>query len=119
MHIDDLCACFVQAAQDESGKTFGQTYECGGPDRLTTEQLLGVLAALSGHGLRKVKIPLALARLGMGTGEKLGLPVPATPQQLLMLQENNVCDISAMRQAFGIEPRPFREGVAPLLQPAA
>jgi hypothetical protein len=84
---------------------------------LTTEQLLGVLAALSGRGLRKVKIPLALAKLGMGTGEKLGLPVPATPQQLLMLQENNVCDISAMRQAFGIEPRPFREGVAPLLQP--
>jgi NADH dehydrogenase len=119
LHIDDLCACFVQAAQDQAGKTFGQTYQCGGPDRLTTEQILGVLAALSGRGLRKVKIPLALAKLGMGTGEKLGLPVPATPQQLLMLQENNVCDISAMQHAFDIEPRPFREGVAPLLQTAA
>jgi NADH dehydrogenase len=118
IHIDDLCACFVQVAQNQNGHTISQTYECGGPDRLTTEQILGVLAALLGRGLRKIKIALALAKLGMGTGEKLGLPVPATPQQLLMLQENNVCDISAMRQAFGIEPRPFREGVAPLLQTA-
>ncbi|HEX8235543.1 MAG TPA: complex I NDUFA9 subunit family protein [Abditibacteriaceae bacterium] len=116
LHIDDLCACFVQAAQDSAAHTFGQTYECGGPDRLTTEQILGILAALSGRSLRKVKIPLALARLVMGSGEKLGLPVPATPQQLLMLQENNVCDISGMRHAFGIEPRRFREGVAPLLR---
>jgi uncharacterized protein YbjT (DUF2867 family) len=115
MHIDDLCACFVQTALDTEGHTFGHIYECGGPERLTTEQILGILAALSGRSLRKVKIPLALAKLAMGSGEKLGLPVPATPQQLLMLQENNVCDISGMRHAFGIEPRPFREGVAPLL----
>jgi NADH dehydrogenase len=119
MHVEDLCSCFVQAAQDRAGETFGQTYECGGPDRLTTEQILGILAALSGCSLRKVRIPLALARLAMGSGDKLGLPVPATPQQLLMLQENNVCDIGAMQRAFGLTPRSFREGVAPLLETPA
>ncbi len=118
IHVDDLASCFVQAAQDAGARTSSQIYECGGPDRLTTEQVLNTLARIEGRRLRKVRVPLPVAKLAMGLGEKLRLPVPATPGQLAMLQEPNVCDSEAMRRAFGVQPRGFEEGVRPVVMRA-
>jgi uncharacterized protein YbjT (DUF2867 family) len=111
IHVDDLANCFVQAAQDRAGKTFGQTVECAGPDRVTTKRVLELMAQHQGKTLRTVSFPLSLAILMFGIGEKLKLPVPVTRGQLQMLQENNICDIGPMRETFAIEPRGFESGL--------
>jgi hypothetical protein len=36
---------------------------------------------------------------------------PVTTDQLIMLQEDNVCGMRDIRDAFGIEPLAFREGL--------
>jgi HD-like signal output (HDOD) protein len=40
---------------------------------------------------------------------------PVTMDQLIMLQEDNVCDMRDIREVFGIEPVKFREGLAKFL----
>jgi NADH dehydrogenase len=111
IHVDDLAKCFVQAAQDHTGTTFGQIYECGGPDQVTTKRVLELVAQMRGKKLRTIPFPLFLATLFFGIGEKLHLPVPATRGQLQMLQENTICDIGPMREAFDMEPRALEEGL--------
>jgi uncharacterized protein YbjT (DUF2867 family) len=111
IHIDDLAACLVKIATDESGATFGKVFECGGPNRLTTEAILETIAQLSGNKIRKVSVPLGFAKIAMGIGGKLGVKTPATPEQLQMLRENNVCNESVLKNEFGIAPRAFRDGV--------
>lgn len=116
IHVDDLCACMTKAAQDHAGTTFGQTYKCGGPNHATTEDVLDILALITKKKPRKLFLPYPLARAMVGLGEKIGLPIPATSEQLLMLQEDNICDISAMQRAFGIAPREFEEGLRQTLR---
>jgi hypothetical protein len=36
---------------------------------------------------------------------------PVTTDQLIMLQEDNICGMRDIRDAFGIEPVSFREGL--------
>jgi HD-like signal output (HDOD) protein len=36
---------------------------------------------------------------------------PVTMDQLIMLQEDNICSMRDIREAFGIEPIAFREGL--------
>ncbi len=116
IHIDDLCQCIVKAAQDQSGWSFSQTYKCGGPNVVTTEDVIDMLGRITKKKPRKLFVPFPLARTMMGVGAKAGVAVPATGEQLLMLQEDNMCDISVMQRAFGITPRGFEEGLRETLR---
>ena len=111
IYVDDLAAVLAKIATDSEGKTFGKEIECGGPSRMTTEAMLEVVALMSRHKLRKVSVPLSLAKLMMGTGKILGIKTPVTNEQLQMLRENNVCNDKVLKVEFGITPRTFQEGV--------
>ncbi|HSE92320.1 MAG TPA: complex I NDUFA9 subunit family protein [Methylomirabilota bacterium] len=88
-----------------------QTYDVAGPDRVTMLELLDLIgAALGRRRVRKVHVPLSLVRpLARVLHPLPGFPV--TPDQLLMLEENNVGDPTAFYQHFGIEPLPLRRGI--------
>ena len=81
----------------------------GGPERLTFEGLLDILAEVEGIRKPKLHLPVtvmrAAARIGSGTSRHF----PLTPDQLVMLLEDNVCDITPMRDTFGIGPAPLRD----------
>jgi uncharacterized protein YbjT (DUF2867 family) len=104
--IEDTVSCFVGAlARPE---TAGQAYELGGPERMTLEELVDILAEAEGIRKPKLHLPVALMRAAARIGTALGPRFPLTPDQLIMLLEDNVCDIQPMREAFGIEPAPLR-----------
>jgi hypothetical protein len=46
----------------------------------------------------------------------LGRPAPLNRDQLLMLQEDNIGDPAPANRLFGLEPKPFREGIAGFLK---
>lgn len=117
IYIDDLAAVLAQIATDAEGKTFEKIIECGGPNRMTTEAMLEVVALLSRHKLRKIGMPLPLAKIAMGTGKLFGIKTPVTNEQLQMLRENNVCNDKVLKDDFGIAPRTFQEGVRASLTP--
>ena len=60
-------------------------------------------------------MPLFFMRTMAMVAETVLPKAPVTTDQLIMLQEDNVCDMKDIREVFGIEPVEFREGLAKFL----
>ncbi len=111
--VEQVAEAFARAVvMPEAEK---QTYEAGGPDRVTMPELLRLIASALGRpGVRTIHVPLGLVRPLAGALHRLpGFPV--TPDQLLMLEEDNVCDPRPFFSAFGLAPVPLAAGLARVL----
>lgn len=93
-----------------------QTYEVGGPDTVTMIELLDVIGAAVGRRrVHKLHMPLGLMRPLTWLLQRLpGYPV--TPDQLLMLEEDNAGDPAAFYSTFGLTPTPLAFGVRRMLE---
>jgi uncharacterized protein YbjT (DUF2867 family) len=112
--VAEIAHCFV-AALDRS-EASGQTYELGGPERLTFNEVLLRIAAALKLGRFLLHVPLGLARPLISVVEKLpGAPI--TRDQLTMLLEGSTCDVGAAERVFGV-PQAHFEGPT-WLNPAA
>jgi uncharacterized protein YbjT (DUF2867 family) len=92
-----------------------QTYEVVGPDAVTLLELIELIgAALGRPGVRTVRIPVGLVRpLARAFHRLPGFPI--TPDQLLMLEEDNTGDGSAFYRTFGLAPVPLAAGIQRML----
>jgi NADH dehydrogenase len=112
--IDDVVSCMVKAA---TGDAFlGRTYEIGGPEQLTYEEVTRAIADALGIKRTMVHMPMPLMRSLARMMETVLPTPPVTTDQLIMMQEDNVCDMKDIREAFGIEPVAFREGLKRFLR---
>ena len=112
--VEDVVACFVEAIRSgRAGATAPDprcdSYELGGPESYGFEQLVDLIAESEGIEKPKVHLPVWLMRPAAALLSRLSLRFPLTPDQLTMLLEDSVCDISEMRQTFGVEPASLRE----------
>lgn len=108
--VEQVAEAFARAlARPQTEK---QTYEAGGPDIVTMVELLDMIAGAMGRRrVGKLHIPMGLVRPVARALHRLpGFPV--TPDQLLMLEENNTCDPARFDAAFGLTPTPLRAGLA-------
>jgi len=101
--VEDVVSCFVGALRRPES-TARRTYELGGPETFGFEQLVDLVMEAEGISKPKVHLPAFLVRLVVGSLGRLSPGFPLTPDQLTMLLEDNVCDISQMRETFRIEP---------------
>jgi len=86
-------------------------YEAGGPRSYTFTEILDLIgAALGKSKVRKVYQPIGLMRPLVRLLEPLPL-FPLTSDQLLMLQEDNVCDPAPFFQTFELTPVEFPIGL--------
>jgi NADH dehydrogenase len=105
--VEDVVSCFVGAL--DNADTVGQAYELGGAETLSFEQLLDLLAEADGIEKPKVHLPVWIMRPVVAAMSGLLPNFPITSDQLTMLLEDNTCDITAMRETFGIEPASVRD----------
>ncbi|MGH7314216.1 MAG: complex I NDUFA9 subunit family protein [Candidatus Rokuibacteriota bacterium] len=93
-----------------------QTYEVGGPDTVTMIELVDVIGAAVGRRrVRKLHMPLGLMRPLTRLLYRLpGFPV--TPDQLLMLEEDNAGDPTPFSSTFGVTPMPLATGIRRMLE---
>lgn len=112
--VHDVAACFsLSLANDHS---IGETFELGGPEALTYNEMLQVFCRVLGKRRGLVHLPLALVRPVVQLLEKVMRRPPVTTDQLKMLLAGNVCDITRMREQFGIEPVAFEESIREQVQ---
>jgi len=91
-----------------------QVYEVGGPDRVTMVELLDAIGTALGRRVRKLHVPLGFIRPVARVLH--GLPgFPVTPDQLRMLEEDNVCDPAPFYAAFKLDPMPLATGLRRML----
>ena len=95
--------------------TVKHTYDVGGPDAVSMVELLDMIAAALGRRRRlKVHVPIRLVRPVTQILHRLP-GYPLTPDQLVMLEEDNTCDPSAFFSTFGLTPVPLAAGLRSLL----
>jgi NADH dehydrogenase len=99
--IGDVAKGFADAVQ-KSG-TEGKTFEIGGPERFSYNELLDRVAASVGRRARKVHVPLSMLRPAVARLQGFRR-FPLTSDQLEMLLEGNVCDPDPFYSAFGFSP---------------
>jgi len=96
-------------------ETVKQAYEVGGPDRVSMLELLDRIGEILGHRrIIKFSVPLGLMRPMARLLHPLPF-FPVTPDQLLMLEENNTCDPTLFYSTFGITPVPLVAGLRAML----
>ena len=112
--IHAVCAAYTQALA-LAGPTFAKTFELCGPEVLTYQQILDLLA----HRLRirkpRVHLPVGPMSLLIQLGQFLHLPLPITRDQLAMLLLGNTCTDDSAAQVFSLPQITLAEGISEYL----
>jgi uncharacterized protein YbjT (DUF2867 family) len=96
--VDDVAARFERAL--ELPEVAGRTFEIGGPDTVTWDELYLRIAAVLGKKRRLVHVPFGVARAGARLTQWLPF-APLTTDQVTMLQlEDNVVSSSEAQETF-------------------
>lgn len=108
LYVDDWVECFLKALDDPDSA--GRVYELGGPEHLSFNSIVEQTAEAMGVRKRLLHIPMGLAGLGVRLLEKTSLS-PATSEQLMLLDTDNICDPGGVRKQFGFDPMPFERAL--------
>jgi uncharacterized protein YbjT (DUF2867 family) len=99
--VDDVASFFAKAVDLPAAAN--RTFELGGPDTVTWDELYERIAKVLGKRRARVHIPFSLVRPAAALAELLPRP-PVTRDQLTMLEAgDNVCDLGPALEAFGLD----------------
>jgi len=113
--IDDVVTCILKAVTSDC--CLNEIYEIGGPDQLSYEEVTVAIADAMGVKRPTLHLPLFFMKSMAKVFETVLPKAPVTTDQLIMLQEDTVCSMRDVRDAFGIEPVGFREGLKKFISP--
>ncbi len=117
VHVEDVVDAVV-GSLDHPGAA-GRTYVLAGPEEMTYLELVGRLEGILGlPRRRRIHVPLALARLAIGTASALGLG-GYVPDQVPRLLLEKSSDITAAARDLAFSPRTLEEGMAGVPGPAS
>lgn len=116
IYIDDVVECISKVIKGDA--YLHEIYELCGPEQLSYEEVTYAIAEAMGLRRPALHIPLLLLKPAARILEAVLPKPPVTTDQLIMLQEDNVCVMSDIRDAFGIEPMAFRDGLKKFIKPA-
>lgn len=108
IYVDDLTACITAAVKP--GIAVGQAVEVGGANQVSFNGLLDGFAHHLGVRKPKMHVPVPIMMLVAPLMGILPNP-PVTRDQLKNLSRDNICDLTAMRETFGIDPIGFDEAL--------
>jgi NADH dehydrogenase len=111
IHRDDLATLIWQCVQKEAAR--GRTFDVGGPDEMTFDELIGAILTARGTRRRIVHIPVPVGLALAGGLRRLGKPL-LTASNVLGGAENVPMNPTELFRATGFTPRPFEEGLAGL-----
>jgi NADH dehydrogenase len=113
--IRDVARIFAEAL--EKPETAGRTFELGGPETLSLNEIYREIAAALGHpGKPLVHLPVWYGRILAALMSVLPSP-PLTRDQLRSLSRDNVGDTGPTAETFGAPSAKFGEGIREYLRP--
>ena len=101
--VDDVARCIVSAVDREDLK--GKTIEIGGPQQLSYNEIMAVVARTMGKRRLRIHLPMWLVYLAAATLGRLKKRPLATSDQLRMLATRSVAEPGTVEQTFGFTPR--------------
>lgn len=104
--VEDVAMCFARSLDDDL--TAGRAFDLGGPKAFRLDELMDLLCSVLEVRKPRLGSPEWMLRAAAAVMELTPKPL-LTREQLLMMGEDNVCDIGPMTEAFGIAPRSLED----------
>jgi nucleoside-diphosphate-sugar epimerase len=111
--IEDIARAFVQALEDP--KMIGEVFPVGGSEQMTWPQMHHQAAEII-IGRRRPAIAIPAWYAKALTHLLPSALLPFTHDQVLMSQQDNVCDLSKFINTFGWTPKSFSESLRSYLK---
>jgi predicted dehydrogenase/nucleoside-diphosphate-sugar epimerase len=108
IHVFDLCKAILDCQGCD--QALGKTYDLGGRDLVSYEDFIGSILQARRKKKPFVYLGLPVCRALAAAFSFLKNP-PFTRDNVLGLNQNQVCSIDAARNDFGFSPRGLREGL--------
>ena len=113
--VDDVAAFFAKALT--TPEATNRTFDLGGPDVVTWDELYERLQRALGTRRLKFHMPMRVARAGAAVIERVPTGLPISRDGLTQLEfEDNVGDPAAAIETFGISPIPLDEQIRRALE---
>jgi uncharacterized protein YbjT (DUF2867 family) len=113
--VDDLAACVALVL---SGKGANGTYEVGGPELMTFDEMMRTVMEAAGVHRPIVHVPAGVMRTVGALGEMLPTPV-LSRDAVTFVTADNACNIEPLIRDFGIQLTPMKAGLAYLAKKRA
>ena len=111
--VEHVAAGFARAVRHEASAK--QTFTVAGADTVSIHELLTMIGAAMHRRVHTLPVPLGLIR-PMARGLHRLPSFPVTPDQLLMLAEDNTGDARPFYDTFRLTPVPLAQGLAQMLR---
>jgi NADH dehydrogenase len=99
--VEDVAAYFAKSI--DLPEAANRTFELGGPDQVTWNELYRRIAKVLGKRRLQLNVPISLVRPGAAVAELLPKP-PITRDQLKMIEaDDNTCDMDLALETFGLD----------------
>ena len=106
--VDDVAAYYAKGV--DLPEAANRTFEIGGPDVVTWDELYDRMKSMLGKRRAKLHLPFGLMRVNAAVLEALPGPTPITRDQLKMLAAgDDVCDNQSAVETFGLPLVPLDE----------
>jgi NADH dehydrogenase len=109
ININNISQYFIGAIGNK--KTNSKTYEIGGPDRISFEELIRLISDILNKKRLHIHIPSSLMKINAIMMEKILPKSLITKDQLMMIEEDNICDIEDTLNDFNVDLIPLKEGL--------
>jgi uncharacterized protein YbjT (DUF2867 family) len=110
VHVDDVCSVIEGCLREP--KTAGKTYSLGGPEQITLEGLIDLVAARQGKHPLKLHLPGPLAMLiARALAVVFASPPLSRSNVLGAIQSVPDADYTGIFTALGLKPRAIAEGL--------
>ena len=109
--IDDVAQVLARAAAGD-GPT--GTFEIGGPQVMTMDEVLRTMLSVTGRRRPLVHVPVALAKMGAFVLQAVPR-IPLSPDAVVFLTDDALADTGPLLGAFDIRLTPLREGLGTYL----
>ena len=107
--VEDVARCVAETVTCE--KPRDGVVEIGGPDHLSYNEIVDIVAETFGVRRLKVHVPVPVVRRIVELMETLLPRPPATTEQLRMIYLDNATEPNAVEEAFGFVPKPLRGNI--------
>ena len=109
VYVGDVAKGFSEAVAHSWSS--GRVYELGGPEVISLKEILKITSEIIDKKPLFVNIPIAMVRPMVGFLQSLGMGLPVTTDQLIMMQEDNIRKGGDPLDRFSFEFTPFRKGI--------
>ncbi len=107
--VDEVARCVAAAAGRE--EFMGKVIEIGGPDHLSYNDIVDIVARTYRVRRLKLHVPVPLMGLGVLLMEALLPRPPVTMDQLRMISIPNVAGLDTVEEVFGFKPRALQGNI--------